>query len=83
MAQQASNRRVEQKPRTYVIRVGSHLDEHWTDWFDAEVTNLDGGIAQLVCPDMDQAALHGLLARCRDLNIPLLSVERAEEETGH
>jgi hypothetical protein len=61
----------------YRIRVQGSLDKGWSDWFDgfaiaAEVP----GETLLVGPVADQAALHGLLAKIRDLGLPLLSVER-------
>ncbi len=59
----------------YSIRVKGHLDDRWSDWFGLTVTNLDSGDAVLFGPVADQAALHGILARIRDLNITLISVQ--------
>ncbi|MBN2386064.1 MAG: hypothetical protein JXB85_03530 [Anaerolineales bacterium] len=59
----------------YTIRVSGHLDSAWSDWFDGfeiKRTDLD---TLLVGPVLDQAGLHGLLAKIRDLGLVLLSVE--------
>ena len=59
----------------YEIRLKGHLNVRWTDWFeDATITLEDNGNTLLICPVVDQAALHGLLKRVRDLGMPLLSV---------
>jgi len=59
----------------YKIRVKGHLDGRWTDWFDGlEITNLENGEAVLAGEIVDQAALHGLLRKVRDLGLPLISV---------
>ncbi len=59
----------------YKIRVKGHLDERWSDWFDGlEITNLQNGETMLYGEIVDQAALHGVLAKVRDLNLPLTSV---------
>jgi hypothetical protein len=62
---------------TYCIRVSGHLDDRWSDWFDGLVIQRrDDGTTVLIGPIADQAALHGVLARIRDLGLPLLSVNR-------
>jgi hypothetical protein len=59
----------------YKIRVKGHLDGRWSEWFDGlEITNLENGEAMLYGNIVDQAALHGVLAKMRDLNLPLISV---------
>jgi hypothetical protein len=59
----------------YKIRVKGHLDERWSDWFDGlEITNLENGEAMLSGDIVDQAALHGVLARVRDRNLALVAV---------
>jgi hypothetical protein len=59
----------------YKIRVKGHFDERWSDWFDGlEITNLENGEAVLSGDILDQAALHGVLARVRDLNLALVAV---------
>jgi hypothetical protein len=59
----------------YKIRVRGHLDRRWSDWFDGlEIINLQNGETILSGDIVDQAALHGVLAKVRDLNLPLISV---------
>jgi hypothetical protein len=61
----------------YRIRVTGRLDEHWSSWFDEFVVCADDdGSTSLTGPVDDQAALHGLLARVRDLGLELISVNR-------
>ncbi len=61
------------------IRVEGHLDSAWGDWFcGLDVTLEDDGCTLLGGPVVDQAALHGLLKKVRDLGLPLVSVERVE-----
>jgi len=63
----------------YEIQVQGRLDPRWSGWFD-ELTVAAGpdGTTVLRGPVADQAALHGLLARLRDLGLPLLSVVQVE-----
>ncbi|MDQ3863616.1 MAG: hypothetical protein M3317_08975 [Actinomycetota bacterium] len=59
----------------YNIRVKGHLDRHWSEWFDGlTITNLENGEAMLSGEIVDQAALHGVLAKVRDLGLPLIAV---------
>jgi hypothetical protein len=61
----------------YEIRVKGLLDEGWSDWLGGlDLTPLDSGDTLLTGPIRDQAALHGLLNKIRDLGLPLLYVER-------
>lgn len=61
----------------YEIRVDGHLGPRWAAWFDGlNLTNVDDGTAVISGPVADQAALHGLLSKLRDLGIPLVSVTR-------
>ncbi len=67
------------EPDYYCIRVKGQLHARWSDWFEGlAVTPLEGGETLLCGPVVDQAALHGLLARVRDLNLELLSVSRRQ-----
>ncbi len=59
----------------YQIRIKGHLGQKWTEWFEGLVITLeDNGDTLITGPVSDQAALHGLLKRVRDLGMPLLSV---------
>jgi hypothetical protein len=65
------------EPELYEIRIKGHLDNRWADWFSGlTITALDNGETLLTGPVVDQAALHGLLRKVRDLGMPLLSVTR-------
>ena len=60
----------------YRICVSGHLDDRWSEWFGGmSLQRRDDGTTVLVGPVVDQAALHGLITRIRDLGLPLLSVE--------
>jgi len=59
----------------YEIRIKGHLNNRWTGWFgDLTITLEDNGDTLLTGPVIDQAELHGLLKKVRDLGMPLLSV---------
>jgi hypothetical protein len=63
----------------YQIRIKGHLGPRWADWFGGVTIALeDNGDTLLTCPVEDQAALHGLLRKVRDLGMPLLSAIRVE-----
>lgn len=67
------------QPMIYQIRVTSHLRSDWTDWFEGlTITLEENGDTLLTGPVVDQAALHGLLKKVRDLGMPLVSVNRVE-----
>jgi hypothetical protein len=68
-----------QEPGWYEIRLQGRLDPRWSVWFDGMTLEYDAiGTTALCGPVADQAALHGLLARVRDLGLPLVSVTRIE-----
>ena len=63
------------QPMIYQIRIKGHLGHQWTDWFEGlTITLEDNGDTLLTGPVVDQAALHGLLKKVRDLGMPLISV---------
>ncbi len=66
-------------PRIYENKIDGHLGGQWSDWFDGLAIRLEGdGQTLLTGLVVDQAALHGLLRKVRDLGVPLLSVTRIE-----
>lgn len=63
-------------PSAYRLCVAGHLDQHWAPWFgDLTLTHEDDGTTTLAGPVADQAALHGLLTKIRDLGVTLICVE--------
>jgi hypothetical protein len=74
-----TNGREFSKPATYEIRVKGNLEPTWSDWFDGfTMTRKAANEIVLRGQVADQPALHGLLAKIRDLGLPLLAVERLE-----
>jgi hypothetical protein len=72
------------QPIVYQIRVKSHLGPDWTDWFQGlTITLEENGDTLLTGPVIDQAALHGLLKRVRDLGISLVSVNPVQCNETH
>ncbi len=62
-------------PGRYEIRLRGHLESRWAAWFDGlSLTNESDGTTIIYGPVADQAALHGLLQKVRDLGLPLVSV---------
>ncbi len=69
-------------PEYYEIKIKGNLDPHWSEWFaDLKLTSLEGDITLLSGSLPDQAALHGLLERIRDLNLTLISVNSGDSST--
>ena len=66
------------QPTAYQIRITGQLDTRWGEWFEGLAITLDGGDTLITGPVVDQAALHGLLKRVRDLGMPLVSVSPVE-----
>ena len=65
----------------YEIRLKGHLDSRWAAWFDGlSLTNDSDGTTVISGPVLDQAALHGLLQRVRDVGIPLVSVAQIDPD---
>jgi len=62
-------------PAVYQIRIKGHLGRHWSDWFGGLTITLEDDCETLLTgPVVDQAALHGLLRKVRDVGMPFLSV---------
>ena len=67
----------------YHITVRGHLDDHWSVWFDGmTITNRANGEALLAGQILDQAALHGVITKIRDLGLPLIAVCPADMADG-
>lgn len=67
-------------PGGYELRVGQHLDDRWAAWFgDLELTREPDGTTTLRGPVADQAVLHGILIKIRDLGVTLLAVQAIED----
>lgn len=67
--------------RRYEIRLQGHLDSRWAAWFDGlTLTNENDGTSVIAGPVVDQAALHGLLRKVRDVGLPLVSVLQVEPD---
>ena len=65
----------------YEIRLKGHLDNRWAEWFEGlTLTRADNGETRLTGPVADQAALHGLLRKVRDLGLPLIAVSQVGPE---
>ena len=72
------------QPIVYQIRIKGHLGPQWTDWFDGlTITLEEDGDTLLTGPVIDQAALHGLLKRVRDLGMPLVSIVQIQAMDSH
>jgi hypothetical protein len=69
------------EPGLYEIRIKGHLDDRWATWFEGMTLTRDAnGETQITGPVIDQAALHGVLKRVRDLGMTLLSVDRVQPD---
>jgi len=65
----------------YEIRVTGHLNARWEAWFDGlSLTRADDGTTVIRGPIVDQAALHGVLQKLRDIGVPLISVTQLRSE---
>jgi hypothetical protein len=72
------------QPTIYQIRIKGHLDSQWADWFGGlDLTLEEAGNTLLVGPVVDQAALHGLIKKVRDLGMPLISVIQVQLDETH
>lgn len=72
------------EPLVYQIRLKGHLGSEWTDWFGGlTITLEEDGDTLLTGPVIDQAALHGLIKKVRDLGMPLVSVVQVQLDETH
>jgi len=79
MSNELSSESHPDQPMIYQIRIKGHLSRQWADWFEGLTITLEEDSNTLLTgPVIDQAALHGLLKKVRDLGIPLLSVNRVK-----
>ena len=68
-------------PLIYEVRLKGHLNPKWVDWFgDVTITLQQDGDTLLTCQLIDQAALHALLRRIRDLGMPLISAVQVSQD---
>lgn len=70
------------EPVHYEIRVEGELDPCWSGWFEGMVITAKRGETVLSGPVRDQAALHGLLGKIRDMGLPILLVRRLNKPSG-
>lgn len=76
-----SNGRAFDEQTTYQIRVKGNLEPKWSDWFDGfTISTQNLGETLMIGPVADQAALHGLISKLRDMGLPILLVERLETD---
>ncbi len=75
--------RNEHEPGHYELRVEGHLDDHWVEWFEhLKLTRASDGTTAFYGPVADQAALHSLLNKVRDLGMVLISVRMISPQAG-
>jgi hypothetical protein len=79
MSNELNQKRTPSQPPVYQIRIKGHLGPHLANWFGGlSITLEDNGEMLLTGPILDQAALHGLLRKVRDVGLPLVSVMRVQ-----
>ena len=67
--------------QTYEMRIVGHLDDRWSNWFEEfTISRSDDGTCTLTGPVTDQAQLHGILARLRDIGATLLSLRTVDSD---
>lgn len=70
-----------EQPVIYQLRIEGHLSPHWAEWFEGlTITLEENGETVLTGPVADQAVLHGLLRKVRDVGLPLISVTRIDSD---
>jgi hypothetical protein len=81
MANESNSSNEKAESLIYQIRIKGHLDRKWADWFcGLSITSLENGETLLTGLVLDQAMLHGLLRKVRDVGLPLVAVMRVEPE---
>jgi hypothetical protein len=81
MSNESNSSNEKAEPLIYQIRIKGHLDRKWADWFSGlSITTLDNGETLLTGPVLDQAMLHGLLRKVRDVGLPLVALMAVEPE---
>ncbi len=84
MSNELDSKPISNKLTIYQIRLTGHLDSQWTNWFEhLTITLEEDGDTLLTGPVIDQAALHGLIKKVRDLGMPLVSVNRVQFNETH
>lgn len=84
MGEKPTNDEKHNRDPYYEIRLKGHLDDRWSEWFEGLSITLDENGDTLLCgPVPDQAALHGLLKKVRDMGMPLVSVNRVQSNEIH
>jgi hypothetical protein len=77
------NSRSSEKAEYYRFQVKGHIDQRWLDWFDGfDLQYLDEDTI-ILGEAIDQAALHGVLAKIRDLGLPIILVEKVQNECSN
>lgn len=79
MEEQPATRSFTSSPGRYQIRLQGELDQRWAHWFDGIVETVGDGTTAVTAEFTDQAAIHGLLERVRDLGLTLIAVTRIVE----
>ena len=81
MANESNSSNEKAESLIYQIRIKGHLDRKWADWFSGlSITSLENGETLLTGLVLDQAMLHSLLRKVRDVGLPLVAVMRVELE---
>ena len=71
------------KQQRYEIRVEGHLSADWSDWFEGLTIRQEANGETTLSGPLDQAALHGVLARIRDLGLVLVAANQVSDQTHH